>query len=471
MNSKAKKIMKNIKYAVSANFVVLGISVLLNMFVPKILGVTEYSYWQLYVFYTSYVGFFHLGWLDGIYLKIGGQDYDELNKNKLGNQFWYLFMYEILLTVLVLVLISLDGNFSNKTLIQLLTIVSSIVINVKSFILFIFQGTNRIKEYANLSKNDRYLYCILLVTYLLFGGRSFLVLILFDIISKSVITFWYIYVIKDLINVKIQFTKQNIFEVIDNIKVGSNLMISNIAGMLIIGITRLFVEINWDIRTFGKLSFTLSISNMFMTFINAVGVVMFPILRRTRQDKLISLFKSLRQVFVVFSFGLLIFFVPVKIILSNWLPAYSESLNYMGILFPMVIYEGRMSLLLSTYLKNFRKERLILLSNLVSLILSVILASIAVFIFNSMIMTVVCIIICIIVRCLCAEFLLTKYLEVNILKNVFQELALTCLFIIGNILFSNILSLILYFIFYIIFVFLNRFSLKNSVNYLLRELK
>ena len=50
--------MKNIKYAVSANFVVLGISVLLNMFVPKILGVTEYSYWQLYVFYTSYVGFF-----------------------------------------------------------------------------------------------------------------------------------------------------------------------------------------------------------------------------------------------------------------------------------------------------------------------------------------------------------------------------------------------------------------------------
>ena len=76
--------MKNIKYAVSANFVVLGISVLLNMFVPKILGVTEYSYWQLYVFYTSYVGFFHLGWLDGIYLKIGGQDYDELNKNKLG---------------------------------------------------------------------------------------------------------------------------------------------------------------------------------------------------------------------------------------------------------------------------------------------------------------------------------------------------------------------------------------------------
>ncbi len=228
-------------------------------------------------------------------------------------------------------------------------------------------------------------------------------------------------------------------------------MISNIAGMLIIGITRLFVEINWDIRTFGKLSFTLSISNMFMTFINAVGVVMFPILRRTRQDKLISLFKSLRQVFVVFSFGLLIFFVPVKIILSNWLPAYSESLNYMGILFPMVIYEGRMSLLLSTYLKNFRKERLILLSNLISLILSVILASIAVFIFNSMIMTVVCIIICIIVRCLCAEFLLTKYLEVNILKNVFQELALTCLFIIGNILFSNILSLILYF--YILYYF------------------
>ncbi|MGC3601817.1 hypothetical protein ACPTJK_13890, partial [Enterococcus faecalis] len=65
MNSKAKMVAKNLYYTVAANFARLGISVLLNLFVPKLLGVTEYSYWLLYVFYSSYVGFLQLGWIDG----------------------------------------------------------------------------------------------------------------------------------------------------------------------------------------------------------------------------------------------------------------------------------------------------------------------------------------------------------------------------------------------------------------------
>ena len=56
MNEKAKSVVK-IYTIQSANFATLGISVLLNLFVPKFFGVREYSYWQLYVFYASYVGF------------------------------------------------------------------------------------------------------------------------------------------------------------------------------------------------------------------------------------------------------------------------------------------------------------------------------------------------------------------------------------------------------------------------------
>ncbi len=50
-------VFRNLYYTVGANFITLAISVLLNLFVPKLLGVREYSYWQLYVFYSSYVGF------------------------------------------------------------------------------------------------------------------------------------------------------------------------------------------------------------------------------------------------------------------------------------------------------------------------------------------------------------------------------------------------------------------------------
>ena len=76
-------VFRNLYYTVGANFITLAISVLLNLFVPKLLGVREYSYWQLYVFYSSYVGFLHLGWIDGIYLKIGGEEYENLDKYSL----------------------------------------------------------------------------------------------------------------------------------------------------------------------------------------------------------------------------------------------------------------------------------------------------------------------------------------------------------------------------------------------------
>ena len=46
----------------------------------KLIGVEKYGYWQLYLFYTSYVGFFQLGWNDGIYLRYGGEDYNNLDK-------------------------------------------------------------------------------------------------------------------------------------------------------------------------------------------------------------------------------------------------------------------------------------------------------------------------------------------------------------------------------------------------------
>ncbi len=144
-------------------------------------------------------------------------------------------------------------------------------------------------------------------------------------------------------------------------------MISNIASMLIIGTIRFFVQQKWTIETFGKLSFTLSLSNMFLTFINAIGIVMFPLLRRTNQQRLPELFRILRDLFVPITYGLLIFYIPAKLILSMWLPEYTESLNFMGILFPIVIYEGRMSLLINTYLKTLRKEKTILMVNVITL--------------------------------------------------------------------------------------------------------
>jgi len=463
VNSKAKGVIKNLYYTVAANFVTLLISVLLNLFVPKLLGIKEYSYWQLYVFYSSYVGFLHLGWIDGIYLKIGGEEYNNLNKAKLGSQYWYLGLFELILAVVVGAYAFLFLPTSNKSLILILTAVVAVITIAKQFIQYILQSTNRIREYAHLSRSDRYLYIFFLAVYFIFGGRNFFWLIILDIISKLLVTFWGMYQIKDMLFSQLVPLRDVWSEILDNINIGSKLMLSNIASMLIIGTIRFFVQNRWSIEAFGKLSFTLSISNMFLTFINAIGVVMFPLLRRTDNNRLSRLFITLRTLFVPITYSFLLFYVPVKIILEAWLPQYSVSLMYMGILFPMVVYEGRMSLLINTYLKALRKEKTILFVNIITLIISIFAGAITVYLFENLLLSVGLIIFCLAIRCNLAEYLLSKSLQIKLNTKTAQETILSFIFILSNLIVSNSwISFIIYAISFSLFILINIKSIKES---------
>lgn len=462
VNKKAKAVLKNIRYTVSANFLVLGTSIILNLIVPKFIGIEEYSFWQLYVFYSGYVGFFHLGWLEGIYLKIGGKDYDSLEKRSLGNQFWYLVIFQSIIAVIIFIYAMILSPSTNKKNIILFVALNLIVSNCKYFILYILQSTNRIKEYAQLSRNDRYIYIVGIGIYIIFGGKNFLPLLIMDIISKTVVLIWGLSKIKDIIFVRLVSIKQIFGEIKDNVKIGSNLMFSNIASMLILGISRLMVERQWNIETFGKLSFTLSISNMFMTFINAVGVVLFPLLRRSSQSNLSSLYIYIRTIFVPISYGLLIFFSPIKSMLNFWLPEYSQSLFFMGILFPMVIYEGRMALLVSTYLKTIRKEKIILLSNAVTLLVSTFFSFISIIVIKNIDIAVLVIMFSLAFRCVLAEKLLSNVLQINLGLEACVESMLTTIFITTNIYCSRWIAMSVYVTCFMVYLFVNAKLIKDS---------
>ncbi|MGM0240565.1 lipopolysaccharide biosynthesis protein [Enterococcus sp. AZ103] len=469
MNTKTKNLLKNLRYTLSANFLVLGISLILNIVVPKFISTEAYSYWQLYVFYGTYVGFFHFGWLDGIYLKTGGKYYQELDKKSLGSQFWYLMIFETFLTLIV-------GGYgiilhNNKGIVLLFTATLLVVTNSRTFILYILESTNRFKEYAQLSRSDRYLYLLFLVGYLLAGGRDFIWLLAFDVLAKGLVTLWGMYLIRDLLKGKIFKLKFLQFEIGDNLKIGSNLLISNLASMFILGITRIFVERSWSINTFGKLSFTLSMSNLFMTFINAVGVVMFPLLRRTNQEQLPQLYQTIRNVFVPITFAILLTYQPISFLLNLWLPQYQASLIYMGVLFPTVIYEGRMALLVNTYLKTMRQERTILMVNLTTLFLSTALSALTVFIFHNILLTVGVILLSLVFRCIFAEKMLTGQLKIKVGKQNIQELILVTAFVFGNLLLTPLVSFLGYFALYGAYLLINLWRTRDSLSYFLVLIK
>ena len=349
--SRLSDALKNISYTFSATIIILLISGVLTLVVPKLLGPEEYGYWQLYVFYMSYVGLFHLGWCDGVYLRYGGRNYKQLDKPKFVTQFWLLFLMECILGTIVIFATSMlqDGN---KEFVLIMTVIYGLVINPRYFLLFTLQGTNLIKEYAKIIILDRVVYCAATAVVLLCGGRDFKLLIYADIFARIVSMIYAVIICKEIVFGKPTPLKPALAEAKKNISAGSKLMFANIAGNLIVGVVRLGIEKQWSIEVFGKISLTLSISSMLLTFISAIAMVLFPMLRRASQDAINDIYASLRTCLMLILLGVMVLYYPVKEGLSLWLPQYAESLKYMALLFPVCIFESKVSMLTNTYLKT-----------------------------------------------------------------------------------------------------------------------
>lgn len=466
MNIRANQIFRNISYALSANLIVLIISVILNLFIPKFVGLHQYSMWQLYLFYSSFTGFFPLGWIDGISLKYAGEEYEDFKSKNIGTQYWTLLFLEILVIIVLLVLNSIYVVDTDLKYVYIYSILSIPVLVSRGFILVILQSTNRIKEYANLSRNDRFIYISLLFFSFILNIKTFHILVILDLLSKFVMLAWGMYTIRDILFSKLSLDHQLFNEVFDNIRVGSSLMFSNIASLLIPGIPRWFVERKWDVMTFGKLSLTLNVSNLFMVFINAVGIVLFPILRRVDVKKLNKIYLSIRYLFVPLTYLVLILYFPIKILLNLWIPNYSESMFYMGILFPMVVYEGRVSLLINTFLKTIREEKKILFANIITLGLSSLLSFISIIILENLTLSVVCIMFTLFFRCVFLENFLFKKEKIEIRKTLLIETVLTLVFVFGNIFLDGKLSFLLFSISLGTYIIYSFQDIKESFNYL-----
>ena len=467
MNNKAITFIKNFSYTLSSNLISLIISSVLILIVPKLIGVEDYGYWQLYLFYSSYVGFLHFGWNDGIYLRYGGKEYKELNKDLFFSQFWMLFIFQMIIGAIIIGVSTFFSSDSNRLFIFNITAVCMLIVNLRLMLLFILEGTNRIKEYAKITLMERVIYCCLILFFLLIGIREFKILIYADIIGKFITLLYAAYCCREIVFNKVSSFYFNVKETVKNVSVGIKLMFANIASMFIIGVVRFGIERTWDVATFGKVSLVMSVSSLMMVFINAVGIIMFPVLRRTSEDKLPTLYATMKTFLMVPLLAVLIVFYPLAIILPAWLPQYKEGLMYMALLFPMCIYEGKMALLINTYLKTLRKEKMMLMINLASVVLSIILTILFTIVLKNLSLAIVSIVVLLAFRSALAEVYLSKLLNVSVFKDIFLELAMTLIFILAGWFVTSWIGVAIYLAAYGLYLFIQR----RDINATFRSIK
>jgi len=467
VNSKVASIVNKFGYTLASNLISLLVSILVILIVPKLIGVKDYGFWQLYLFYSSYVGFLHFGWNDGIYLRYGGTRYSSLNRPLFFSQFFMLITFEVLIALLVIAFTLFYVSDPDRSFIFYMVAICLIITNVRWMIIFVLQATNRIKEYAVVIMLGRLVYVALIVTLIFFGYRVYKLMIIADLAGRFISLAYAVFTCRDFIFLKFSEFYLSFQETFNNIIAGSKLMFSNIASMLIIGVVRLGIERSWDVSIFGKVSLTLSASNLLMLFINAVGIILFPVLRRTAPENLASIYKVLRDFLMVVLLGLLIFYYPLKVFLSSWLPKYSESLMYLALLFPICLFEGKMALLINTYLKSLREERIMMLVNFLTLALSVLTTGLIIFLFKDLNMLVVSIVGLLAFRSIVAEAFLAKKLKLKVFWDNLLEIGMTIAFIMSGWFIDSWITVLAYSGFYILYIFIKQKSIINSY-YLLR---
>lgn len=454
--------LKNIAYSFGANFVSLGISVFMVMFVPKFLSVDDYGLWQLFLFYFSYLGFLHFGWEDGIYLRYAGKRFDELNAKIFAGQFYSIILLQIVLVVTVICI----GNVAIEDSIKQTALVCAVclapLVNFNNLCNFIMQITNRIKEYAKLLLAERIIFFIgVLFSLLVWHQNEFIYMYYAKIIALLCVTLLSGYLCRSLLKPQFDSVWGIIRESKENLIVGSKLMLANIAGMLIIGIIRYGLSIGWDVATFGKVSLTLGISNFLMVFISSVSVVFFPIIKRMDEGKRASYYPMIRIGLDVLLFAVLISYYPLKSLLTWWLPKYADSLIYMSILFPSCVFLSKQSLLINTYLKSMRREALMLKINSISVLVSAITTFISVEIFHDLNLTILSIVGVYAFQCCLSELFVGYLLGLKILKDIVSDLLMCSVFIISGWFVESIWCMAIYSGAYVVFIIIYKKKIKE----------
>lgn len=437
MNSKVKNIFMSFNYTIVANIFSLLSTGLITLIIPKIFSEVQYGYWQLYIFYSTYVGFFHLGLQDGIYLRYGGQHYSKLDKKLMHSQLFVLFGIQFVEAIIILFITLVSSSDINKKTILVYFVVMMLLYLPNTHLLYILQMTMRIKEYCINIIIEKSIYLILVFSVVLLGKYQYQWLMSADIIAKGGGLLYTCYVCRDIVFQKGTKLYHTVKEAFLNISVGIKLLLANIGSMLITGIARFAIERTWDITVFGSVSLVLSLCNFFLIFVTAIGQVIFPILKRANEEILPSLYNNLIYLMTFFLLVITIIYQPFKNILGFWLPQYQDTIVYFAYLIPMCVAECKVSMVINTYYKALRMEQSLLKINFLMVVFSIIYTYFSAVRLLNLDFTILGITIVSLLRCVLLEYFLSKTLHTDSKRIILSEIIVMSSFILINTIISN----------------------------------
>lgn len=346
---------RKIGFVAFSNIIKLVSSILIGFVIPNLLGLMDYGYYKVFVLYLTYIGLFHFGFIDGIYLKYGGIDYKDINKSKFRTYFRFLLSLETMITLigLIVTLLFVDGE---KQFIFSLLFLNLLATNLTTYYQFISQITSRFKEYSTriiiLAFTN-----IMIVAYMyLFDVKDYKTYVTLIVGVNYLLLMWYVYTYKDITFGRSESINKNKKDIISFFSNGIPLLLANLAATFVITVDKQIVEIFFSVEEFGIYSFAYSMLSMITVVVSAVGVVLYPTLKKTNLNNISKNYTQLNRIIIVIVLMGLMGYFPLLWIIPRFLPNYTGSLIIFRIALPGLALTSSISAIKHNFFKITNKN-------------------------------------------------------------------------------------------------------------------
>ena len=376
---------RNFSYAFAAQGVALAVGCITNLILPRVLGAEDFSWWQLFTFYATYIPCLALGINDGVYLRYGGKDKSQLDPAALRSQFWVGAAFQLVLAAALGALMGLAVTQPQRRAVLLGALAYFWLYSCHNHLGYLFQARGETDVYSRsvIWSKGAYLagQCLLLAAGT--AGVADLMALYIGSAGLGFLCLW--------ARIRGEFRGAGLrfalgaAECRRSAGAGISLMVSNLCAMLVLGVGRQVVDLRWGVLAFGQISFSLTLINFGLTFLSQVSMVLFPALRRVSGDQQAVYCRRLEEGLYLLLPWIYVLALPGRALLEWWLPEYRQSLAWLPLVLPICYFDCKMNLLGNTFLKVLNRQTQLLKINLATILASLALSAAGAWVLDSMV--------------------------------------------------------------------------------------
>ena len=335
--------------------------VAVGLLLPKALGLEDYGFLKIYTLYIAYTALLHLGFADGILIRLAGMEYTQLDKSRMRTYTRFMTGFQGAFGVVLLLAGIFVPDPDYRFIIAMLG-VNMVTINLTTYYQFVSQAVQRFSEFTfkNIVVAALKL-CFVLVLLALrlwdVAHVSYRVYIVGLNVIDALVLIWYVIAYRDITFGRGAGLRNCGADILEIFRLGIFLTVAYQASHLVLALDRQFVSMFYATETYGLYSFAYNIITLISTMISSLAIVLLPALRRIKPEEASARFSNILRMVAILVGGCALCYFPLVVFIRWFLPDYAGSLTYLRIILPALMYHSGISVVMFTFCKALDENK------------------------------------------------------------------------------------------------------------------